>query len=146
MPDQHQIAFLVRQRADLGTLEVLPEIGGVPLTRLVDTYELAAGMHPAGGAYGGLVPAFYRFGAMDRHFRGGSTESFGPATPVLGADCGEWSRWPLLCRIGVTDHEVTWDEFAQPRRTDRDYTGFGPFRFTRDAYEDALAELALSLA
>ena len=139
------VTFLVRERAG-GVLEVIPQIEGVPLTKLIDGYELRAGMDPAGGVYGGLIPSSYPFGAMERHFRGGSTETFGPATPVLGGECGDWGCWPLLCRISVTDHVVTWDEFAQPRRPVRDYTRFGPFRFTRDMYEDALADLALTLA
>jgi hypothetical protein len=137
------LAFLVRERPG-GLLEVLPQIEGVLLTTLIDGYELGAGMDPAGGVYGGLVPSSYPFGAMDRHFRGGSTETFGPATPVLGGECGDWRCWPLLCRIGVTDRVVTWDEFAQPHRPVRDYGRFGPFRFTRDMYEDALADLALA--
>ena len=146
MPTVDEITFLVSERADLGTLEVVPAIGAVPLTTLIDAYELGAGMLPAGGAYGGLIPAFYRFGSMDRHFRGGSTETFGPATPVLACECGRWDDWPLLCRIGITDSAVTWDVFAQPYRPARDYTRFGPFRFGRGAYEDALADLALTLA
>ena len=141
-----EIAFVVRPRPDLHTVEVVPAVDGVPLTTLIDRYELGSAMHPAGGAYGGLVPAFYRFGAMDRHFRGGSTESFGPHTPVLGCACGEWGCWPLTCRIGVTDEVVTWDRFGQPHRPARDYTRFGPFRFAREVYEDALGDLALTLA
>jgi hypothetical protein len=140
------ITFVVRERAGSGELEVVPLIGGVLLTTLIDAYELGTGMDPAGGAYGGLVPASYRFGGMERHFRGGSTETFGPATPVLGGECGQWDCWPLLCRIGFTGGEVRWDEFAQPRRPVRDYTRFGPFRFDRDEYEDALADLALTFA
>jgi hypothetical protein len=146
MPGHQQINFVVRERADLHAVEVVPAIGATLLTTLIDAYEIGAGMSPAGDLYGGLVPALYRFGAMDRHFRGGSTETFGPATPVLGGECGEWGCWPLLCRIGVTDREVIWDEFAQPHRPVRDYSGFGPFRFARDRYEDALADLALALA
>jgi hypothetical protein len=142
----HEIAFVIRDRADLRTLEVVPAIDDVLLTDLVDTYEIGHAMHPAGHAYGGLVPARYRFGAMDRHYRGGSTEAFGPAVPVLGCECGEWGCWPLLARISVCDGAVAWDGFAQPHRPVRDYSGLGPFRFTRDQYEDALADLSLALA
>jgi hypothetical protein len=141
-----EIAFVIRDRADLHTLEVVPAIDGALLTDLVDAYELGHAMHPAGNAYGGLVPAHYRFGAMDRHYRGGSTEAFGPATPVLGCECGEWDCWPLLARISVCSGGVTWDEFAQPRRPVRNYSGLGPFHFTREKYEDALADLSLALA
>jgi hypothetical protein len=146
MSADNEIAFVVRERADLHAVEVVPEVDGALLTKLIDAYEIGHGMQPAGNAYGGLVPALYRFGAMDRHFRGGSTEAFGPATPVLGCECGNWGCWPLMARIGVTNATVMWDEFAQPHRPVRDYTTFGPFFFAREAYEDALAELSLALA
>jgi hypothetical protein len=142
----NEIAFVIRDRADLRALEVVPQIDGALLTDLVDAYELAHAMLPAGSAYGGLIPAFYRFGAMDRHYRGGSTETFGPVTPVLGGECGEWGCWPLLARISVSDDAVTWDAFAQPHRPVRDYSNLGPFHFRRAQYEDALADLSLALA
>lgn len=127
------IAFDVRVRATPdGDVEVIPRIGGELLTDLIDDHD------PGGGPYGGLVPARYRFGAMDRHFRGGTTETFrAGATPVLGCACGVWSCRPLWCRITVTGERVVWDRFSRP--------GFGPFVFTRGAYEDALADLALAL-
>jgi hypothetical protein len=140
------IAFEVRERADLNAVEVVPRIDGMLLTELVGDFEAGAGLVAVDGPYGGLVPSRNRFGAMHRHFRGGTTESYGPATPVLGCDCGEWAHWALLCRIDVTDRAVTWAGFAQPRYPSRDYSGFGPFRFDRDDYEDALAELALAMA
>jgi hypothetical protein len=142
----NEIAFVLRERADLRALEVVPEIDGVLLTDMADAYEIGHAMLPAGNAYGGLVPALYRFGAMDRHFRGGSTEAFGPVTPVLGCECGDWGCWPLLARISVRDEAVTWDAFAQPHRPIRDYSGLGPFHFRRAHYEDALADLSLALA
>ena len=30
---------------------------------------------------------------------------------------------------------MTWTDFAQPFRRERDYTGFGPFTFDRAQYE-----------
>lgn len=36
---------------------------------------------------------------------------------------------------------VVWDEFRQPRRRERDYSGFGPYLFDRARYEAAVAEL-----
>ncbi len=128
------IAFDVRVHPDAGgDVEVVPRVGGELLTDLIGDHA------PSSGPYGGLVPARYRFGAMHRHFRGGVTEVFrAGATPVLGCACGEWSCRPLWCRITVADYLVAWDRFPHP--------GFGPFLFTRGAYEDALAELALALA
>ncbi|RJO74014.1 hypothetical protein D5S18_18770 [Nocardia panacis] len=119
---------------------VTPRIDGVPLTDLIDRFELDAGMHPAGGAYGGLIPAHARTLRMDDHFHGRSTMATGSKTPVLVCDCGEWGCWPLLAEITVTDDLVIWDCSEQPRRA-RDYSAFGPFRFDRNQYDDALRDL-----
>jgi hypothetical protein len=75
MPRHQEIEFVVQDRPDLGAVEIVPAVDGVLLTTLVAAYEAAAVR--ACRPYGGLVPARYRFGAMDRHFRGGSTEAFG---------------------------------------------------------------------
>ncbi|MFD6395054.1 hypothetical protein, partial [Nocardia sp. NPDC060259] len=40
---------------------IMPRIDTIPLTDLIDTFEICAGMQPAGDAYGGLVPRFVRF-------------------------------------------------------------------------------------
>lgn len=40
--------------------------------------------------------------------------------------------------ITVTAELVTWDSFEQPHRKTRDYTAFGPFRFDRHRYDNAL--------
>ena len=133
-----EIRFDCRQRGDGGALVVLPHIDGAPLTDLIDSFEIAAGMQPAGDAYGGLIPEFYRFGPMQDHSLGRSTNAMGPKTPVLGCECGEWGCWPLMARITVTADLVVWDSFDQPHRTGRDYTAFGPFRFYRHQYDDAL--------
>ncbi|WP_410657542.1 hypothetical protein [Amycolatopsis sp. lyj-112] len=130
-----------RQVREPGPLVVIPRIDGVLLTELVDAYEIDADMQPAGDAYGGLIPQYFRFGPLDEHFLGRSADSVGPKTPVLGCACGEWGCWPLLARITVTDDLVQWDGFEQPHRATRDYTGFGPFQFDRRHYETALRDL-----
>ncbi|WP_305788176.1 hypothetical protein [Symbioplanes lichenis] len=140
-----EIRFDCRRRNDGGVLEVVPWIGGVPLTELIDRFEIAAGMRPAGGAYGGLIPEFFRFGPMGEHFSGRSTGVTGPKTPVLGCECGEWGCWPLLAVVTVSDDQVRWDAFEQPHRKARDYSGFGPFRFDRRQYDDALAVLVTTI-
>ena len=88
-------------------------------------------MRPAGGAYGGLIPQFFRFGPMEDHFHGRSTDAMGPKTPVLGCECGEWGCWPLMARITATAELVTWDCFEQRHRISRDYTVSGPFLVPR---------------
>ncbi|MEV5989071.1 hypothetical protein AB0L85_29425 [Streptomyces sp. NPDC052051] len=117
---------IARRRVGRGS-----RIDGAPLTELIDGFEIAAGMQPAGDAYGGLIPEFFRFGPMQNHFLRRSTNTMGPKTPVLGGECREWECWPLMARIIATADLVTWDSFEQPHRTARDCTAFGPFHFKR---------------
>lgn len=138
----NEIRFDCQQRGGVGPLVVLPHIDGAPLTELIDNFEIAAEMQPAGDAYGGLIPEFFRFGPMQDHFFGRSTNAMGPKTPVLGCECGEWGCWPFMARITATADLVIWDSFEQPHRKTREYTAFGPFQFERGQYDDAL--LALS--
>ncbi|MGX1774288.1 hypothetical protein ACWIGW_19395 [Nocardia brasiliensis] len=120
---------------------IMPCVDGVPLTDLIDRFELEAGMRPAGGAYGGLIPAYCRHLPLDEHFHGRSTMATGSRTPVLVCECGEWACWPLLAEIVVTDDLVIWNCAEQPGRRARDYSAFGPFRFDRKQYDDALRDL-----
>ncbi|MET9615687.1 hypothetical protein [Kitasatospora indigofera] len=62
------IIVVCRRHADRGVLEVVLCIDGTPLTDLIDHFETDAGMQPAGDAYGGLIPRFFRFGPMDDEF------------------------------------------------------------------------------
>ncbi len=48
----HVIAFTVRWLADRWIHAVVPAIDGQPLLEVIDRFEHAAGMRPAGGAYG----------------------------------------------------------------------------------------------
>ncbi|WP_116209478.1 hypothetical protein [Streptomyces olivoreticuli] len=138
---RNEIRFDRQHRDDLGVLEVVPRINGIPLIELIDKFEINAGMQPAGDAYGGLTPQYFRFGPMEDHFHGRSTDAMGPKTPLLGCECGELGCWPLMARITVTADLVIWDSFEQPYRTKRDYTKFGPFQFDRHQYDDALRDL-----
>ncbi|MFG2645098.1 hypothetical protein ACGFYP_29495 [Streptomyces sp. NPDC048370] len=98
-------------------------------------------MQPAGDAYGGLIPEFFRFGPLQDHVFERSTNAMGPKTPVLGCECGEWGCWPLMAGITTTTDLVIWDAFEQPHRKTREYTAFGPFQFDRHQYDDALRAL-----
>jgi hypothetical protein len=142
----NEIRFDCEQRDDLGVLEVVPRIDGIALAELIDRFEAEAGMQPAGGAYGGLIPQFFRFGPMGDHFHGRSAEAMGPKTPVLGCACGEWGCWPLMARITVTADLVVWDSFEQPHRTARNYTAFGPFQFDCRQYDDAVRALTETIS
>ncbi|MEU0871699.1 hypothetical protein [Nocardia brasiliensis] len=121
---------------------VIPRVDGVALTDLIDRFELDAGIQPAPGAYGGLIPAYSRDLRMDDHFHGRSTMATGSKTPVLVCECGEWGCWPLLAEITVTEDLVIWDRFGPNHPTRGDYGRFGPFRFDRNQYDDALRDLS----
>ncbi|MFE9581188.1 hypothetical protein ACFYO1_32775 [Nocardia sp. NPDC006044] len=121
---------------------VMPRVDGVPLTDLIDRFEIEAGMQPAGGAYGGLIPTYLGDNQIDDHYRGKTAIATRSKIPLLACECGEWVCWPLLAEIVVADDVVTWDKFEQPYRPQRDYSAFGPFRFDRRQYDDALQDLA----
>ncbi|MFI6222939.1 hypothetical protein ACIBEH_20465 [Nocardia salmonicida] len=126
--------------------QIMPRIDTIPLTDLIDTYEISADMQPAGDAYGGLVPQFLRFESAVDHFHGSSPLTAGKKIPVLACNCGELGCWPLLTRISLTGGLVVWDCFEQPYRTTRDYTAFGPFLFDRNQYDKAVEGLGASIA
>ncbi|MFD3704372.1 hypothetical protein ACFWUP_14625 [Nocardia sp. NPDC058658] len=121
---------------------IVPRIDTIPLTDLIDTFEICADMQPAGDAYGGLVPEFVRFESATDHFHGFSRLTRRKKTPVLACSCGEMDCWPLLTRITLTGDLVVWDCFEQPYRPTRDYTGFGPFLFDRNQYDNAVRDLS----
>ena len=60
---------------------------------------------------------------------------------VLGCNCGEVGCWRLRCRSDADGQRITWHDFLQPHRPDRDYSGFGPFRFDSTQYMSAISLL-----
>ncbi|MFJ8747608.1 hypothetical protein ACIRL2_50820 [Embleya sp. NPDC127516] len=140
----NDIRFDCQQYGNGGALLIVPCIDGASLTELIDRFEIAAGMQPAGDAYGGLIPDNVQGSILD-HFLGRSTDVMGPKTPVLGCDCGVWYCWPLMARITATTDSVIWDSFEQPHRKTREYTAFGPFQFDRRQYDDALRALSAAI-
>lgn len=137
------VNFVVRARDDLnGVMEVMPVVDGTYLGDIAHAFERSRDMDPP-DAYGGLIPAFFRFGPLSRHFvaADGAFTGGSGKVPLLGCSCGEWGCWPLLATITVAKDEVAWSEFEQPHRPSRDYSEFGPFLFGRAQYEAALHEL-----
>lgn len=140
------LAFIVSPREDLnGAIEVIPTIDGVALTDLIHAFELRAGLETRAESYSGLIPKHFDFGPLDLHYLGTSPKRLDPKTVLLGCACGEWGCWPLLARITATTDNVTWTELEQPHRKARDYSAFGPFTFSRGAYQHALCELQAEL-
>jgi hypothetical protein len=119
-------------------LAAVPVIDGRPLTDLVTKFETKCGYDPAGG-YGGVVFEFVNIGLSDNYF-GKSEETF-----VLGCECGELGCWPLKCSVRDDRDTITWANFSQPHRPDRDYSSFGPFLFERAQYAQAVSSLTAQL-
>jgi hypothetical protein len=138
------IQFVTAPRPDLGAVtEVVPVIDGCKLTDLIHEFERRAGMETRNTSYGGLIPAY--IGPLDLHFLGASRKRDDRSVPLLGCSCGEWGCWPLLARVVATESFVTWTEFRQPHRRERDYSGFGPFSFELRHYKSELVKLLSAL-
>lgn len=128
-----------------GVIVITPHIDGRALPDIVEEFERSRGLTDPAGGYGGLIPSFFSFGALDQYFLGRSgfvdLDDRAGRLFVLGCECGEVGCWPLQCAVRVTDGTVSWFDFAQPHRPGRDYSAFGPFVFERQQYEDALRGL-----
>lgn len=138
------IAFAARPHEGDGATEVVPVVDGVALTDRIHDFEREHGMETRAVSYGGLIPAYFKFGPASHHYLT-THEVFisrKGKIPVLGCECGEWGCWPLLARVILEKTTVTWTDFEQPYRPDRDYSSFGPFVFSRSAYESAIAAIA----
>lgn len=109
------IEFIVTWRANLEAEAVVPAIDGRLLTEIV------------GGTYGGLVPAYFRFGPAAEHYapKDGSV-------PVLGCECGEWGCQPLMVSIATDGDSVVWSDVSP---------GVGPFKFPNADYVGAVRKL-----
>ena len=139
-------------------LMITPCIDGRPLTELVQEFEQASGWTPTGG-YDGIIAKVHCSGTMDHYFLGYHASDWnGGKTEILICNCGTPTCWPLLAKIetiwGDDDPDpdadyreptVVWSNFTQPHRRERDYSAFGPFTFSRDAYVDVLAEIVAAV-
>lgn len=138
-----RIATFARNNADgIWT----PSIDGAPLSDLVAAYEVRAGNEARTGHYSGIPVILLPQGTVHAHFLGASGSSIGTdddgRTLVLMCECGEAGCWPLTCRIEVSESEIIWRDFRNPQRPALDYSGLGPFVFSRAQYEDALRAAA----
>jgi hypothetical protein len=128
-------------------LAVTPHVDGASLAALVEAYERAKGYDPAGG-YGGLIPAYFNYGPLDEYFTGKDKSDYWMSLKgvyLLGCGCGEVGCWPLIASVYQKDDTIRWDGFVQPHRRERDYSGFGPYTFSRAQYEDAVKDLLIRL-
>lgn len=138
------LSFEVAESDD-GIVTVTPCVDGKSLSATVTAFEHAQGYQDPAGGYGGLVPAFYRYGPLGPYFLGRAENRATGAEPrriyLLGCECGEVGCWPLTATVDVDDDTVRWVDLRQPYRPNRSYEAFGPFVFEREAYEQALADL-----
>lgn len=133
------IEFVVRAAAESDrVMAVVPFLDGADLVELAATYEGQRGFDVVGG-YNGIIPANFRFGPLVDYFIGAEGHwPGGGRIAVLGCSCGEVGCWPLYATVGTSTTTVTWRNFKQPFRAERDYSGFGPFKFDREEYEGAV--------
>ena len=122
-----------------GLVEVVPYVDGRSLVDVVGRFESARGYSPA-GAYGGLVPAFFRYGDAAHQWYGRGRVPAGGrgcsrATATRrGAGRSRWRSTPT--------RTVTWRDLTQPFRPEWDYSALGPFTFDRAQYDDAVRAVA----
>lgn len=144
---QNTLTFDV-QNFEADAVSITPCIDGVRLSNLVAEYEIENSFVPSGG-YGGIIPEYFNYGPLDQYFLGHNehwefwTEIGG--IYVLGCDCGEVGCWPLECGISISAKEITWRNFRQPHRSERDYSKFGPYVFDRAQYEEELRFLLATM-
>lgn len=128
-----------------GTHSIMPVVDGMHLSERVAAFERGQQFEPAGG-YGGLIPQWFKYGALDRYFLGEFEKDSYFARMnrvyILGCQCGEVGCWPLMARVRAEGESVVWDSFEQPHRKDRDYSAFGPFVFDDQQYREAVAALS----
>jgi len=88
-----ELSFAIGSR-DVGTVvtEIVPVIDGVALTDRVHRFERETGMESREVSYGGLIPACFRFGPAEVHYRAAAGAFVEEAKiPLLGCVCGEWA-------------------------------------------------------
>lgn len=137
------LSFDVGARRVDGPLIVTPCVDGVALTVLTEQFERSHGMGDHAGGYGGLIPEYFRYGPLDRHFLDDCDEYFRDLGCIylLGRQCGEVGCKPLTGVVTLAGDIVKWHGFRQSHRPERDYKAFGPFVFDRNQYERTLMDL-----
>lgn len=130
-----------------GAAGVAPLVDGRELTDLACEFEAEQGWTQAGG-YGPLIPEYFNYGDLKSYFVGQNERQWpGPGRAwLLGCHCDEVGCWPLEASVYVDSRTVTWTDFAQPHRQERDYTGFGPFIFDRTQYDASVVAVIEALS
>jgi hypothetical protein len=123
--------------------DVVIVINGSPLLELVRGHERAEASRSGElGPVGSYLPLSFRHAPRRLLYAQpvSEYERNDGRFILMGCVCGTIDCWPLVAGIRVSDSEVVWSDFQQPFRS-WDYSTFGPFRFGRHAYDDAIEEL-----
>jgi len=148
MNENARVSFSIQPFEEV--LAITPAVNGIPLTEMVLTFEREQRFDPAGG-YGGLIPQWFKYGALDHYFLGEFEENsyfarMGGVYLLGCGSCGEVGCWPLTARIRTNAESVAWDSFQQEHRPKRDYSKFGPFVFEAQQYREAVAALRVAFS
>jgi hypothetical protein len=148
MDENARVSFSIQPFEEV--FAVTPVVNEIPLAEMALTFEREQRFEPTGG-YGGLIPQWFKYGALDHYFLG----EFEPNSYfarmgrvyLLGCGgCGEVGCWPLTARIGTSVESVVWDSFQQTHRPERDYSRFGPFVFEGNQYREAVAAFRVAFS
>lgn len=121
-------------------VEVVPYVDGRSLVALVGAVESAHGYTPAGG-YGGVVPAYFRYGPAEHQWYGLGHGPSGGRAWVLACDCHEAGCWPFEVTVRADERTVRWEDPTQPYRPEWDYSSLGTLTFDRARYDEAVARV-----
>jgi hypothetical protein len=138
-----EIRFTVEPWQPSGIL-LTPCIGGRSFVELVTEYEEAQNWDDA-GIHEGLVLAPEDIEVLPQYFLHGRSllrNLSHKGTVLLGCTCGNVDDGPFFGQVQLVEDRVTWFGFENPMADSLawDYTGFGPFTFDREHYEQAIAD------
>lgn len=125
--------------------ELIPFVDDVSLVDLIAEFESHMDDTALGGYAGPVLEHFRPLEDLEGYLFGHGWPEDGRAA-LLGCSCGELGCWPLYARIRLDKGHVIWDQFTQPFRPQRDYSGFGAFVFGERQYRMAVAEVAAAVA
>lgn len=125
--------------------QVVPCIDGRSLVEIVAEFEDAQG-YTSRSQLGGIVPAFFKFGPLDRYYLGQHERWSGEKdVAVLLCVCGEFGCGPFYAHVTVNDDEVAWAEFHRPGHVQSDYSAIGSFAFPGSEYREAVRDAVTCL-
>jgi hypothetical protein len=134
-----------------GECQIVAYIDSVALDEMIALFETDAGCGASCSGIGvnpyesgiGVKPC--ESGPLEEYFHGNRLAWKGK-TEVLGCVCGNMGCESVNARISVTDDLVIWDSFESYLDPSPDYSAFGPFRFQRTQYDDALRALSAAVS